>query len=238
MAIIKKEPTKISVIEPNNIVMPIHIYYHIGAIDNDYKSIVDDQIKLLESTGLLNKADRIFYSIVGKQDISLPAKFECIYKNTDFTVAELPMINLLHEHSKTNDFKCLYFHTKGSSSDYQKHIKINQKSWRKYMEYFCIEKWESNISLLNKFDTIGTSLIFANDSWYQNHYAGNFWWANSSYIKTLSSVYDNTSKGRYKAEMWLLSNRNVNAFNWHKRDSKQTFGMEYYSPFHYRERTR
>lgn len=232
--VIRKEPTKISEsLLDKKSDLPIRIYYHIGAIDTDTENIVAEQINLLKSTELYQAADTIYCSIVGRQKFSLPDKFEIVYKNEVFSVAELPILKILQEHSKTEDFKCLYFHTKGSSANLQHRDKRIQTSWRKYMEHFCISKWKQNIALLDIFDTIGTSQIEANNGWYKNHYAGNFWWSKSEYIKTLIDVEKIQSNGRFKAEMLILSNPNVKAFNWHKREGDTVFGSEYYDPSNY-----
>jgi len=224
-------PTKIEKCNEN---VPIYIFYHIGAIDKDYQTIVNDQVLLLRNTGLYQRADRIFYSIVGNLNVNLPSKFECVYKESKFEIGELPMIEIIRNKAKQENFKCLYFHTKGSSSNYQNHKRENQESWRKYLEYFCIEKWKANLMLLETYDTVGTSLILSNIRWYKNHYAGNFWWANSSYLKKLSNVNDIDSEGKFKAEMWLLSNK-ADSFNWHKRDTQERYSNEYYDPIIYRK---
>lgn len=227
------EKTQITQIEQHNENTPIYIFYHIGAIDMDYQTIVDDQIELLKRSGLYDKADKIYYSIVGNQKIKLPSKFKCAYKGANFTVGELPMIDFIRTKAKQENFKALYFHTKGSSSYYQGHKRENQESWRKYLEYFCIEKWKINLGLLETFDTVGASLILSNIRWYKNHYAGNFWWANSSHLKKLPPVNHIESEGRFKAEMWLLD-KSAESFNWHKRDTQERYSNEYYDSINYR----
>jgi len=197
---------------------PIRIYYHIGAIDDDYQSIVDEQLFKLKNSGLLDCADKIYYSIVGKQQVTLPENFECRYKNKKFKVAELPLLEILREDSKKDDFYCLYLHTKGSSRNYLKTPKGVGRIWRNYLDYFNIEQWKKCVTLLDSYDTVGTSLK-KSAGWYLDHYSGNFWWANSDYISTLPSVYDvklkdETKDNRYKAEMWILNDSNSNPFNW------------------------
>jgi len=196
-----------------------YIYYHIGAYDNLCTSIVKDQLHLLQVTGLYNYVDKIYYSIVGDKSFlpQLPSKFECIYENTDYTVAELPILRKLKEHSLKEEFKCLYFHTKGSFGNLHNYSRVH---WRRYLEYFNIEKWKKNIELLNEYDTVGSNYIKGKD-WYNNHYSGNFWWTSSDYLKKLE-VIDNiqiirpgvNNTDRYKAEMWLLSNDKAKFYNW------------------------
>ena len=118
---------------------PLHIYYHIGCIDIDYRDIVHDQINHIMSSGLYDNADKIFYSIVGENNLILPEKFECVYKNADIRVAELPIMEVISKHSKSDEFKCFYFHTKGSGRNYSKLPKKVGDEWRRYMEYFNID---------------------------------------------------------------------------------------------------
>lgn len=69
-----------------------------------------------------------------------------------------------------------YVHSKGITS-----LSKQVNRWRKVLEYGVIEKWEDNINALNKgFDVSG--IIWDKESC---HFSGNFWWAKSSYIKTL-----------------------------------------------------
>lgn len=192
----------------------LYVYYHIGAIDDDYKVMVEEQVALLIKSELYDAADKIFYSIVGKQDINLPEKFECVYSNEDFTVAELPIINIILKHAQTEDFKCLYFHTKGSAANYLNHLKSEEIAWRKYMEYFNIELWKKNVKLLDDYDTVGVNYRKKN-SWHLDHYSGNFWWSKSKYLKTLDDVNNvkiNENRNRYKAEMWVLSGLKPNYY--------------------------
>lgn len=69
-----------------------------------------------------------------------------------------------------------YIHGKGITN-----LTKYTNKWRKVLEYAVIERWEDNINALeNEYDVSG---IFWLD--YNLHFSGNFWWAKSSYIKTL-----------------------------------------------------
>lgn len=69
-----------------------------------------------------------------------------------------------------------YIHSKGMTS-----LSKQVNRWRKVLEYGVIERWHDNINALNKgYDVSG--IIWNYDSY---HFSGNFWWAKSSYIKTL-----------------------------------------------------
>jgi hypothetical protein len=108
-----------------------------------------------------------------------------------------------------------YIHSKGITSLSKK---VNR--WRKVLEYGVIEKWENNINALNKgYDVSG--IFYTNKSkslLNKNYYffAGNFWWAKSSYIKTLKRPTldywkveivedEDLWNSRYRYEKWLCS---------------------------------
>ena len=88
------------------------------------------------------------------------------------------------------------------------------------LEYFCINKWEDAIVKLKDSYTCGCEMYphkgehYTDKKYSRNniwHYSGNFWWANSKYIKqNLKSPYelqgDNIDTNRYTCgEDWILS---------------------------------
>jgi len=98
-----------------------------------------------------------------------------------------------------------YIHSKGMTS-----LSKQVNRWRKVLEYGVIEKWNDNINALNKgYDVSG---IIWSQAIY--HFGGNFWWARSSYIKTLPRpvikkwnkeivpIGSNWS-GRFRYEGWI-----------------------------------
>jgi hypothetical protein len=106
-----------------------------------------------------------------------------------------------------------YIHSKGMTS-----LSKQVNRWRKVLEYGVIEKWNDNINALNKgYDVSG---IFWSQASY--HFGGNFWWAKSSYIKTLPRpVIEKWDKhnvpigsdwsGRFRYEGWIgLKNPKAN----------------------------
>jgi hypothetical protein len=101
-----------------------------------------------------------------------------------------------------------YIHSKGITS-----LSKEVNRWRKVLEYGVIEKWEDNINALNKgYDISG---IFYRKWKNQNYfYSGNFWWARSSYIKTLKRPTSDYWKidfngdevlwnSRHRYEVWI-----------------------------------
>jgi hypothetical protein len=69
-----------------------------------------------------------------------------------------------------------YIHSKGITN-----LTKCTNKWRKILEYATIEKYQDNFNALeNGYDVSGIFWIKSN-----LHFSGNFWWAKSSYIKTL-----------------------------------------------------
>ena len=114
---------------------------------------------------------------------------------------EIPTINKLLEFSKKNKkHYILYIHSKGVTNRICN--KINgQYYWRQLMNYWNIENYKINIYYLNK------GFLTSGINGYKNHYSGNFWWANSNYIKKLNYI---NSTDRLSAEFWLLQNYSKN----------------------------
>jgi hypothetical protein len=87
------------------------------------------------------------------------------------------------------------------------------------MEYFLIEKWEDCILKLKDYDTCGVNLNTELPS-IKTHYSGNFWWANSSYIRKIPR-FDMTNctvpyvmgNPRGYCEFWLTDNNFGNHFS-------------------------
>jgi hypothetical protein len=142
----------------------------------------------------------------------------------DIALFEFPTLDMLHAFCKNNDnYYVLYLHTKGVTRPYFKPM----DDWRDCMIYFNVEHWRDCCQKLDEgFDSVGVSTIQTPG----HHYQGNFWWAKSSYIRTLQPVEDmpdltgrpsiNKKEfgNRHKCEMWVLSNPECKVFSpyhWH-----------------------
>lgn len=76
-----------------------------------------------------------------------------------------------------------YMHTKGIRH-YGTDKEDNVIDWIKYMLYWNVEQWKFAIEKLELHDTYGCNYILLKNT--QHYlYSGNFWWANSTYIKQL-----------------------------------------------------
>lgn len=195
----------------------IAIFYHVYPVNN-WVEVFEEQICKLQRSGLYDEADYIHVGVNSENII--PYKFNKINRikyNVNFT-SEIDTLTDLYNFAKVNpNYKILYFHTKGVSfhgSEYGQNV----QSWRRYMEHFNILRWRDCVNLLREYDCVGTEwedmAYIANSIIQAPHYAGNFWWANSSYISKLDLEYlsENTDWVRYNCEFWLGS-KNPNRFN-------------------------
>jgi len=192
---------------------------------NDWKDRAKRQLDRVKKSGLYEAADEIFFiatDAIGNQEselASLMAEFPKIqvelHNRNWYEGFALRKVDFLGRTSEVPK-KILYFHSKGVFNVYKNfatkevdHLKISSvNSWVDAMEFFLIDNWRDCIEKLDFCDTVGTSI-------YAYWYWGNFWWANSEYIKT-NVVFDDYFGGsRWQCESWLHdSNTNREAIKY------------------------
>ena len=188
--------------------MKIAIFYHIAQMGLG-AFIYQQQIHRLYTTGLIQAADYIHFGVNGDQELfNVPEKTKVKYNQKEnWGTEKETLLNLKQFCEENPDYKVLYFHTKGATKD-----SLYVQSWRLMMEYYMIDKWKECIKHLNTFTTVGIPIflvgptIFLDGSIIEENptivYAGNFWWANASYVNTLKSKYIDDSC-RYAVEKWI-----------------------------------
>lgn len=177
------------------------LYYHILTINN-WEEIVDEQLMLIEESGLYDNLTEIQVSCLGCQIETLLdliedyPKARIAYCSETITEYEFPTLNLLYQDSLKEDFIGLYIHTKGVSFPGNS----GGKYWRDYMNYYNITKWRSCVhELENGYDLCGVKLVTFGD---KQHYSGNFFWFRSDYIRKLNPVDTLNKNDRFNAEFW------------------------------------
>lgn len=154
------------------------------------------QTHRLCSSGLYSAANFVHIGINGS-NLDLPinlSKFKKLINNqhTDEFETLLSLYNFAKQNPK---YKILYMHTKGITN-HQNSLSV--LSWRLYLEYFNIDKWQECLMHLDNYDCVGVEGLFnvldtrnpkKQNKYYNGHYAGNFWWANSEYVARLDSSY-------------------------------------------------
>ena len=203
--IVKPTWFEIAEIEKNLInknVCFIH-FCNISNSDSNYKNILIDQLNYIKSSGLYIKLDYIFITMLGEYtNIYNDPKIKIIYYSPNIYEWEFPnyiKIKHLCDNIPFN-IKILEIHTKGALK------KPHSYEWRKYLEYFLIENHELCLNSLNNYNCVGVNQYFYFDeiNKYRNLFSGNFWWANSMYLKTLPKIIIN--EDRYSVEHWIIGN--------------------------------
>lgn len=188
-------------------------FWHICMI-NEYQSIIKEQLDLLIKSALYQKADRIYVGCSG--DTIQLEKVRLLFADHDkmkiFFVQDImqyEFTTLKYLKSMADSaisFFTFYIHTKGVSYPGNE----GGKHWRDYMNYYTITCWKDNFEKLKEgYDTCGVKLIQKGD--FEMHYSGNFWWANSDYVKGLKPIDSLDKTNRFNAEMWICSNNPIAA---------------------------
>jgi len=175
-----------------------------------WREIVKEQIQQWKQSELIKSA-YFYIGINGTREeydeacSMLPNISYCWYNGFD-AAWEIPTINRMVEIIKdiSDDTPICYHHTKGVSWCKRDNIK-----WRQAMQWYCIENWEKCIEYLKDVDACGAFLRI--DKRWNPHFAGNFFWAKSEYLKTLPRITDQSL--RVNAELWINSNNNMTAVN-------------------------
>lgn len=199
---------------------PIYGFIHIG-IMNDYLQIFKDQLISLKKHQLSEATSCIFIGSSGRvsaqqineiefllKQILGNTKFDYAIKNQVLEVGENETINFLHQKSKElHDSKFWYIHTKGASYHFKHKRKKACYYWRKYMEFFIIENWKKCVEALDNHDVCGVQWCETSQL-NKKHFSGNFWWATTNYLMSLTGVNDIkiNKTNRYKAEAFIGTN--------------------------------
>ena len=186
-----------------------YIYIHICCVNN-WKQVFDTLMHDIKQSGLYHKVHEIRCNILTENNENLSYikddKIKIIGTSNNLGLFETSTLKLLYEHSFIEDFNVLYLHTKGVRHN---NTNINITDWTKYLSYFNIYKHDICISELSNYDAVGVNL--QDESRF--HYAGNFWWSKTHYIKKLSLPI----QIEYSSpELWLTKSKIGNYLSlWH-----------------------
>ena len=200
----------------------INIFYHAALMGDRYDEIILSAFKKIKSSGLYEAADSITMGVLGDGEIELEksgeyGKVKIVRISSSLEKCERPTMQMLWDHAQENDGEYFYLHTKGVANLCGKHIKDGYyfvEDWRKYMEYFNIERWEFCIkSLKSGYDCVGVN--YKEYPW--KHFSGGFWWANSEYIRRNERPIDSyppEGPNRFYDEGWICRSQHI-AMNMH-----------------------
>lgn len=202
--------------------MKLVLFYHAYIYGSNYVSIMSETFRLLVSSGLFKACDKLYIGAYEETNASPKdgiSWLEHFWANTDkveiirHTVNDEERSTLLYlrDYCKENpDDYVLYFHTKGI-------VKYSEatQDWRRYMEYFNIERWKDCVKVLTEgYDCCGVLWNSDTAVGYFPHFSGTFWWATAKYINTLKIDYLNYPYRLYR-EFWIGSNPNVKVYEFH-----------------------
>lgn len=164
---------------------PLHVFYHIARMGN-WQSVVQEQVELLESSGLLDTCQVLHVTALSPDRI------------LEF---EFPTLAALQRLAQAEDCYCLYLHTKGVRTGLE-----NIADWRRMMQYFLVSRWEEAVAKLDEgYDCVGCEPGFFNWEPPRDyfHFAGNFWWVTSDFIQRLPAIESLNLEHREQAEAWI-----------------------------------
>jgi len=174
-------------------------FYHIFA-DGDYRKPVAEHFAALEESGLLSELDSVRLGIVGSKENRRKVRREVrryVAVEAD-NGWEQVTLNKLYDFCQDDNGAVFYAHTKGASSQSEL-----ARQWRVSMTHDTVTRWRECITALDTVDAAGPYWLKSWEPEHKDHkyfFAGNFWWARSDYIRTLSPV---SVSNRYQAEGWI-----------------------------------
>lgn len=180
----------------------MYIYFHLCTIEN-WEEIVTKLFAKLQTSGLLDVCVELRVIVLGnhleraKQLLKHP-KTKIIIHSTDVNLYERPALYHIQKSAEGEDFKVLYFHSKGIS---KKNLRFRSyiNDWVDMMCYFLIDGHKECIRLLSTAGAVGVNYMRAGEPLLRknatnrtvensHHFSGNFWWSCSRYLRTLPTT--------------------------------------------------
>ncbi len=187
----------------------MEIFFHVY-LKSGYTRVLMDKFKKFTISGLYAKANKFNLILFGNVDTQAEFLNELkeMYPKIEYGVIsnavfnnEPDTLNLMIK--KANEYEentpMLYLHTKGLSYT-DSNLKKNIDAWVRYLDLYVINKWEECVESLKDNDAAGG--FYVEDP---KHFQGNFWWANSDYIKNLPKIEPHNLAEYNRGEFWILS---------------------------------
>jgi len=186
------------------------IFFHVY-LKTGYSHILLSKFKKFKASGLYEKTNKIYLTLFGdvEQNEEFLSDLKDLYPKIEYALItnqefhnEPDTLNFMLK--KANEYSSntpmLYLHTKGLSYAHPV-IKKNVEAWVRYLDLYVINKWEECVKALEDNDAAGG--FYVEDP---KHFQGNFWWANSEYLKTLPRLNQDNVANLNRGEFWILSN--------------------------------
>jgi hypothetical protein len=183
-------------------------YFHICQKGNWRKSF-DLSMSSLKSSGLYDATLEIRCGVLSDDGCVIPdfrlddPKIKIVVDGHS-SLYERPTLLHMRKYSETDppNTSYWYVHTKGISH-FGGAWQENVIDWINLLLYWNVKQWRMALQSLVSYDTYGCN------AWegVPYHYSGNFWWANSRYIKTLPNFI---GESYLDPEFWIcLANPNA-----------------------------
>jgi len=185
------------------------IFFHVY-LKTGYSRILIDKFKKFKSSGLYDNANKIYLSLFGNVEPNADFLNELkeMYSKIEYAVITNATFNnepdtlnlmIIKANEYENNTPMLYLHTKGLSYA-NPDLKKNVDAWVRYLDLYVLNKWEECVKALETNDAAGG--FYVEDP---KHFQGNFWWANSDYIKNLPKITPENYAELNRGEFWILS---------------------------------
>jgi hypothetical protein len=183
---------------------PIKIlgFFHIATIlthDGRWRSITSELMNYLKGK-LLKRTDLLTQVYLGPEAYKFKNRtkknIKTISAGPDLGLYEGPTLRELWKvcNETNEEFYVYYLHTKGVSY----HRNTKSESWRSHMTDAVILNWKKCVKILDSGEkTCGIMWRSRKNCFY----AGNFWWARASYIRTLEKPQETSDRMYF--EQWL-----------------------------------
>ena len=179
--------------------MSLFHFFHVYA-DGEWEKPLRQHLTALDVSGLRDNLDGLFFGLVGSRENRALVKKVLpgsVVAESDRGWEQVT-INALHEFSHTNNGLVLYGHTKGAWSNSR-----FADRWRETMIHDTVLGWRQVIEHLPPYEVAGAFWLRSQEPEHRHHeffFAGNFWWADLSYVRRLPPVLN---QHRFQAEGWI-----------------------------------
>lgn len=192
------------------------VFIHVATV-NHYQQLFNELFDKIGKSGLLMIADEINVCIVGDGELDvIQTPNVKVFRDPDsaysshlsFIKGEFFTLSKLEDYARSSSVnkKILYCHLRGVTTPDNEHI----PTWRNYLIHHNITNFRKAYYTLDNYDACGVDLI-PKERWpHADHFSGNFWWANSEYIKKLPHISDISRPDsktilslRHNGEFWI-----------------------------------
>lgn len=193
----------------------LRVFYHLACLGS-WRAVLVEQLQQLGQHGF----QALDLSVLGtdaelQEALALCAatgiEVNLLFHAPELTHFERPALLAIEAYARTHEGYVLYLHSKGVSDPANE----TKAQWRRLMMRALVERWESCLSQLGRYDVLGVNW---RDMPPISHFCGNFWYASTAYLRTLADfqhyydhpryqIWDAINDRRLGCEFWISSAR-------------------------------